>query len=500
MYETTKLMPRSLPAALASSLVVMVLFIAYLLLVSSKRSQEECTINIAVADGDSKYAKDKTTSPPMAKAGILETVKILTGNKCPWFLLDTARDLQSNTFRLNLSALLSCPMVAVVSDPKVAHEILRDPLTTKPEQLYRQFEDTMGTKSILTSNGEFWHSRRKGMAPAFSSKHIKRMNKVSSEKADEWIQTRLSKFVDNDQAFDVGKEMISITLSAITETAFEYHMSDEEKQSFVHELGLSLKEFSSKSLNPLRKPFGLLIPERRRAHLAAKRLQAIALKIINAYRELEDPTKDTIIDRIMHNSAYKNDSERVSDVLILLIAGHENTAYSIAWILKELAKNRQEQQHLRDSLNSLGKEGWNQSTALRNVVQEGRRLHPVTAVGSSRTIGRDFTTDKGHLLPKGTIAIISFIVSFRNTDIYEDADAFIPARWDEPTNEMKDAFYPFSAGKQNCVGQSLANAMIRLTISKICSEFELELVDEGETDFFVTLKPVNVMLKAKKVV
>ena len=404
MYETTKLMPRSLPAALASSLVVMVLFSAYLLLVSSKRSQEECTINIAVADGDSKYAKDKTTSPPMAKAGILETVKILTGNNCPWFLLDTARDLQSNIFRLNLSAIFSCPMVAVVSDPKVAHEILRDPLTTKPEQLYRQFEDTMGTKSIFTSNGEFWHSRRKGMAPAFSSKHIKRMNKVSSEKADEWIQTRLSKFVDNDQAFDVGKEMISIILSALAETAFEYHMSDEEKQTFLHESEISLMEFVFKtSLNPLRRVFGLLIPERRRAHLAAKRLQAIALKIINAYRELENPTKDTIIDRMMHNSAYKNDSERFADILFLLVAGYDSTAYSIAWILKELAKNRQEQQHLRDSLNSLGKGDWNQSNALRKIVKEGLRLHPVVANGSVRTIGNNFTTGKGHLLPKGSI-------------------------------------------------------------------------------------------------
>ena len=498
MYDTTKLMPRSLPAALASSLVVMVLFSAYWLGVSSKKSQER-TINIAVADGDSRYAKDKVTSPPMAKNGILETVKILTDNNFPWFLLDTARDLQSNTFRLNLSAIFSCPMVAVVGDPKVAREILRDPLSTKPKQIYKHFEDTIGAKSMASSNGEYWHSRRKGMAPAFSSKHIKRMNKVVCEKSDEWIQTRLSKLVDNDEAFDVGKEMISITLSAITETAFEYHMNDEEKQSFVHELGLSLREFSSKSMNPLRKPFGLLIPERRRAHLAAKRLQAIALKIINAYRELENPTKDTIIDRIMHNSAYKNDSERFADILFLLVAGYDSTAYSIAWTLKELAKNKKEQQHLRDSLNSREKGGWNQSTVLRNVVQEGMRLHPVIASGSIRTTGRDFTTDKGHLLPKGTIAIISFIVAFRNTDIYEDADSFIPARWDEPTREMNEAFYPFSAGKQNCLGQSLANAMIHLTISKICSEFELELVNEGETHYFVTFKPVNVMLKATKV-
>ena len=60
---------------------------------------------------------------------------------------------------------------------------------------------------------------------------------------------------------------------------------------------------------------------------------------------------------------------------------------------------------------------------------------------------------------------------------------------------MNDAFYPFSAGKQNCAGESLANAMILLTISKICSEVELEVENEGEVGYFMTLKPVNVTLK-----
>ena len=64
----------------------------------------------------------------------------------------------------------------------------------------------------------------------------------------------------------------------------------------------------------------------------------------------------------------------------------------------------------------------------------------------------------------------------------------------------KEAFFPFSAGKQNCIGQSLANAEINTIIPRICSEFELELVDEGQSDYFLTLKPVNTMIKAKKVV
>mmetsp|Transcript_2002 Transcript_2002/g.2423 ORF Transcript_2002/g.2423 Transcript_2002/m.2423 type:complete len:130 (+) Transcript_2002:2-391(+) len=126
------------------------------------------------------------------------------------------------------------------------------------------------------------------------------------------------------------------------------------------------------------------------------------------------------------------------------------------------------------------------------------RLYPVAAGGSIRTLGRDFVTDGGLFLPKGSIAFIPLILLLRNSDIFEDADSFIPSRWDNPTNEMEAGFLPFSLGKQNCIGQSLATAEIYSIVPRICAEFELELVDEGETNFFLTLKPANVMLKAKR--
>ena len=485
---------RSMITASASSLVA--LYGAYWLL-SSKRKQR--TI---VAAGDDNHSMSTMKSPPpMAKAGILETIKQLSGTNLPNFLLDTARDLQSEIFRLNLHYVFFCPMVVTVSDPKVSREILLDPLTTKPNQIYKPLDDMVGgKKNIFTSNGKDWHSRRKGMAIAFSSKHITRMNKVASKKVDEWINTRLSKFIDNNESFDVGHEMIDITLSAISETAFEYQISEKEKEDFIHNLEVSLKEFFFKTaVNPLRKPFGLFFSERRCAHLAAENLHSFCLKIINEYRQLENPIKDTIIDRIMKNSTYKDDSERAADIFVLLVAGHDTTGFSIAFTLKELAKNPKEQQNLRDSLDSLQKKNWNESIVLRKVIKEGMRLHPV-ADGATRTLGRDFTTDEGFLLPKGSIAILTHTSKFRNNDIFDDADSFIPGRWDYPTERMNEAFHPFSLGKRNCSGQALANAEIHSIIAQICSEFELELTNEGEKAYFLTNKPVNTMLKAKKIV
>lgn len=439
------------------------------------------------------------TPIPRSSANFFKTVKAVSGTEYPWFLLNTARDLKSSIFRLNLDLVFGRQIIAV-GDPQTAHEILKDPLTTKPKALYGPFEELyLGNKSLATTNGMEWHSRRKGLAPAFSAKHIKRMNKVALDKVNEWIETRLSCFIEKDEGFDLGEEMIGIILTAICETAFEYDISDEDKKRYVKELEYCTKEFLFKSAtNPLRKKLGFLFSERRRAQKAAEYVTGLSLKIMDSYRNLDNPVEDTIIDRIMKNPTYKTDMERAADVTLLLIAGHDTTAYTISWILRELAKNPAEQEKLWASLDLVGSDAWEKSSVLRNVVKEGMRLYPLVSGGSGRTIGRDVTTSKGHILPKGSIITLPFILSLRNSDVYENADSFIPSRWESATKEMNNAFYPFALGKQNCIGQSLANAEIHTIVPRICSEFKLELVDEGRPSYFLTLKPIKTIIKATK--
>lgn len=436
----------------------------------------------------------------MAKTGLFDCIKAFAGDEQPNFLLNTARELQTYVYRIKMEIAFGAPMFVIVGEPKLAREILVDPLTYKGE-MYRPLDGICcGVRNIFTTDGAFWHARRKDIASAFSSKHIQRMNTVASQKVNEWIETRLEEFIKNDEAFDVGEEMINITLATIAEAGFEYGMSSEEMKYFTTELNLCLLEFAGKSIfNPLRQPFGLFIKERRRAFVAASRLQQFALKIIDSYRKLENPTKDTILDRIIHNKAYEDDKERAADLIVLLTAGHDTTAYSVAWIFKELAKNPKEQKKLRQALISTDREKWNQLGELRNAIKEGMRLHPVGANGPGRFLGRDFISDDNLWLKKGSIVSIPIYLLTRNHYIYNDADSFIPSRWDDPTTDMNDAFLPFAVGPQNCVGQSMAKAEMNCLIPEVCSKYELKLEEEGETKCFLTLKPVRTMIKAIKI-
>ena len=75
---------------------------------------------------------------------------------------------------------------------------------------------------MFTLNGEEWYEKRKAVAHAFASKHVKRMSNMAIETTDEWIH---SKHDNESFVFDVSNTILDIVLAAIVETAFEYEMS-----------------------------------------------------------------------------------------------------------------------------------------------------------------------------------------------------------------------------------------------------------------------------------
>jgi len=458
-------------------------------------------LTLAVVRKLRKQKNGTALYPPYAPATALETLRLMMDGEFIWWLLRVEKELKSRVFQLSLPvpACLTAPMTVAIGEHETVRNILTDPLTKKPVSMFKGIRRLGGgDPTIFTSNGEVWHTKRKSCAPAFSSNHIKRMNKVAMEKTNNWIEEELCPMVESGESFNVADKMINITLDVICETAFEYKMSPEEKSLYLSELEIGLIEFARKNGNIFRRLFWFLIPERRRAFVAAEKLTELGMKILDSYRKLENPTKGTIIDRIMTSNAFENDRARAGQIMEFLLAGHDTTGYSISWILLELARNPDEQKRLRSSLSSVSPEEWSKSDVLRRVIKEGMRLFPVAATGSIRVIGKDMMTTKKELLPKGSICFLSFMLLFRNPEVFENPNSFQPSRWENPTKEMTDSFTPFSLGKQNCIGQSLANAEMHYVVARIISEFDLFVEEEGSVAHFLTLKPVGVKLRAEK--
>ncbi|KAL3782512.1 hypothetical protein ACHAWO_005287 [Cyclotella atomus] len=351
-------------------------------------------------------------------------------------------------------------------------------------EIYGRMKNINGTGigAMFTSTGSVWHSKRKAVSPAFSSNQIKRMNMLAVQKVESWIHERLAAANVEDVCFDVGIEMIDIVLSAICKSAFDYEMPRWERDYLRIELEHALKEFARQGVNIFRAKFSWFIPSRQRALQAGKNLHLLCLKIMDEYRKQENKATGTVIQLIMEShEAFPTCDDKAAQLLEFIV--------------------RDEQSKLRKSLQQLNPDTWNNSKELEWAIKEGMRLNPVASAGSIRKIGRNITTRDGFTIPKGSTCFLPFMLLFRNPEVFPEPDSFIPSRWENATREQLEAFQPFSLGKQNCVGQSLARAETTSIIARIISEFELS-VDESSSissEFFLTLKPVNAILRARKI-
>lgn len=436
--------------------------------------------------------------PPYLPISYIHILRTLSAGQLPQSMLKWARVYSCNIYSLRM--LFIGARFIVVGDANVMRKVLTHESISKPWVYKVTTSIHNGGTNFFVENGERWYHARKSIMHAFSSHHIRRMRNVTLEKVDKFMKkldTNLSK------SFDVGKEMINLTLEVICDAAFEYKMSESEQEEFLTELEIVLKENRNSHI-PLRWRLGRFIPSVRRARLGSRRLYALGEKILATYRTIENPIKDTVMDRIVNNPNYSDDKERINDMLVLLLAGHDTTAYSLAWILKELAKHRQEQAKLRSELLNTSIEERYNLKALQNVIKEGLRLNPVAALGGIRTSSKDIilkATDKypHTVIPKGSMIFFSLMSVLHNPLYFENPDEFIPSRWENPSDDAVTAYLPFLTGPRNCVGQSLAYAEIRTVLSNLCSNYEFKIENEGTNTFFLTYKPRNCLLVATRI-
>lgn len=398
-----------------------------------------------------------------------------------------------------------------VADIDIAKQILTAPHSEAVKSvMYKEVTGiTCFIHNIFTSNGHRWKHARKGVAPAFSSNHIKRMVGIAKKHLDKMIETLINPLAEQGKSFDVGEEMIALTLTIIAESAFEYHMTKEEQQLFTTNLIYCAQHYVI--MNPLHKRFPWLFPTMWKTARSAKTVQQISYRIMDNYKRKHPDYKqksndrvyedDTIISRIMNNPNYEHDDQRAADISIFLAAGHDTTAYTIAWTLLETFRNvPPELEQYRKKAKELPQEEWKRVEELQYIIKEGMRLQPPLAPGTVRDVSKEivYQTDSGEkvVLPKNSMYFVNLYPLFRNPKYYDDPDKFIPGRWKNPKTE--EAHIPFSIGSRNCIGQTLAKAEVDTVISVLLATYDFEVENEGHSEFLTTLKPVNARLIPRK--
>lgn len=117
--------------------------------------------------------------------------------------------------------------------------------------------------------------------------------------------------------------------------------------------------------------------------------------------------------------------------------------------------------------------------ALNGAIMETMRLYPI-AVAQMRTANKDFVFE-GHQIKEGEMIYVGTSVPHFMDEHYPNADKFDIDRYEKPRAEhLKSGVYsPYGRGPHTCLGKSLAEVQIALSMARLFYKLDMELDPPG---------------------
>jgi cytochrome P450 len=348
--------------------------------------------------------------------------------------------------------------VVFVSDPAAIKSIFTGGADLARVQDARMaMRPVFGERSVLLTDGDEHLHRRKLMLPPFHGERMTRYGELMTEIADADLDS-----------WPIGRPlalhpcMQRITLEVILRAVFgldEGRAHDEVRQRIA------------KLAADVANPFAELImglPDRI-GDVVVRVFQGTLDALDEAlYREIarrrEDPAleeREDILSLLVlardPEGGAMSDQELRDQLVTLLLAGHETTATTMAWVMELLFRNPAAHRRLEEECAS--DEG--DDRYLDAVIQEAMRLYPPLPV-VDRLLAAPFEVG-GYELPAGTIVAPCIYLAHRRPDVYPDPTAFRPERFLERPPETY-SWIPFGGGIRRCLGASFATFEMRVVL------------------------------------
>ena len=115
------------------------------------------------------------------------------------------------------------------------------------------------------------------------------------------------------------------------------------------------------------------------------------------------------------------------------------------------------------------------------VIAESMRMSTIAPVGSFHTAMEDVKFH-GYDIPKGSIVVANIHFIHHDKRVWGNPEEFQPERFlsaDGKTFKKHDALMPFSTGKRQCLGETLARDTIFLYLTNIFHQYSIHLADES---------------------
>ncbi|KAJ5619755.1 hypothetical protein N7510_003739 [Penicillium lagena] len=355
-----------------------------------------------------------------------------------------------------------------------------------------------GVNAIITANEDDHARMRRLLTHAFSNKALREQEGILHTYVDMLIQ-RLQKLLDgpHGQAIDLTRWFNFITFDLIGDLAFgePFDCLDSSKYHWWILIILDAVKASAYLkvfwFYPLLLPLvEILVPR----HLLKKRTESFALSVEKVQRRLKcGTTRPDFTSYILKHSKTRKGltpSEIDANAAVFVLAGSETTAALISGCTYYLLRHRDKYTRLMSEIRGAFEKESDITLAsiaelpyLNAVLNESLRIYPPIPAMLPRLVPEGGAVINDQYVPGGVSVSISLYSAFHSHTNFKDPDVFIPERWLDETSDFaadkKEAFQPFSYGPRNCLGQHLANAEMRLILTKLFWHFDLNLLPES---------------------
>uniref|UniRef100_H2QFN2 Cytochrome P450 family 4 subfamily F member 12 n=1 Tax=Pan troglodytes TaxID=9598 RepID=H2QFN2_PANTR len=394
-------------------------------------------------------------------------------------------------------------------------------IAPKDDLSIRFLKPWLGEGILLSGSGK-WSRHRRMLTPAFHfnilKPYIKIFNRSVNIMHDKWQHLAS----EGSSRLDMFEHISLMTLDSLQKCIFSFDSHCQERPSEYIATILELSALVEKRNQHILQHMDFLYylsHDGRRFHRACRLVHDFTDAVIQEQRRtlptqgIDDFLKDKTLDFIDVLLLSKDEDGKVlsdedvrAEADTFMFAGHDTTASGLSWVLYNLARHPEYQEHCRQEDRDPKEIEWYdlaQLPFLTMCVKESLRLHPPVPYTSRHCIW-DIVLPDGRVIPKDAhslICIINIIGIHHNPTVLP-----FPSTPDPLKERSPLAFIPFSVGPRNCIRQAFAMAKMKVVLALTLLRFRFlldhteprrkpELIMRAEGGLWLRVEPLNAGLQ-----
>ncbi|KAL1206929.1 3,9-dihydroxypterocarpan 6A-monooxygenase [Cardamine amara subsp. amara] len=409
---------------------------------------------------------------------------------------------------------LGASKCVVVSSSSVAREIFKEQelnFSSRPEFGSAEYFKYRGSRFVLAQYGDYWRFMKKlCMTKLLAVPQLEKFADIRDEEKLKLVES-VAKCCREGLPCDLSSQFVTYTNNVICRMAMSTRCSGTDNEAEeIRELVKTCLELAGKvSVGDVLGPLKVLDFSGNGKKLVAvmekydllierimKEREAKMMNTEGARKDILDILLETYRDPTAEVKLTRNDMK--SFLLDVFMAGTDTSAAAMQWAMGQLINHPHAFNKLREEINTVvgSKRLVKESDVpnlpyLRAVLRETLRLHP-----SAPLIIRECAEDcqvNGCLVKSKTRVLVNVYAIMRDSELWKDADRFIPERFLESSEEkigehqmefkgQNFRYLPFGSGRRGCPGASLAMNVMHIGVGSLVQRFDWKSVDGQKVD------------------